>query len=132
MPVSQPGDHDRVNPTPGPRRRIELGVLLPADASEKQIRRVLSYVSGQSRFPWSEYAWLGDGHTMPYDAWPDARFAFSALSAKHLIMPRVEIPDAFGDPVTLLWMVPITKEERALAKRRTTQKVLADLPRERW
>ena len=80
---------------------------------------IMGYLSGQTNLPWNRHTWLGEGHTIPCDALSRAR-QDSAFTAVLLVRrptgaPVIELPDFRGDPVSLLWAVPITEPERALA-----------------
>jgi len=90
------------------------------------------WLSGQTNYPWSYYTWLGDGHTIPCDGWANPRFEFAAL---HVATdPRLvpQLPSILGDPVNLLWVVPITEQERESALNESTSAMLARLPADRW
>ena len=51
--------------TPELLRRIELGAVLPGSWSEDAVQGIGRYISGQCNLPWSNYTWLGPGHTLP-------------------------------------------------------------------
>jgi hypothetical protein len=109
---------ERAFEDPAPHRRIELGIGLSSAVDAETERRVASWVGGQSGFPWMHHTWLGPGHTIPCSAFGEG----SAVAAVLLReappgAPHVALPDFRGDPVRLLWGVPITAEERALAQR---------------
>jgi hypothetical protein len=88
-------------------RRIELGVALAPGSGAATVDRWLDYLSGQSALPWARYTWLGPGHTMACDV-----LAADGLRAVALVPAASDrpcpLPDAWGDPVSLLWMVPVT------------------------
>jgi hypothetical protein len=102
-----------------PYRRIELGVSLDASLSNEAIMRIVGYVSGQSSYPWSVYTFLGNGHTIPSDA-------FAALSAgafpsalfqrQPCAEAAIELSPFRGDPVNLLWLTPISAREQSFAR----------------
>jgi hypothetical protein len=117
---------------PGPLRRIELGALLPQRWSDKSIKRFGGYLSGQSSLPWSQYTWLGPGHTIPCDAWQNRAYRCAALVPRHPAVPEFDLGEQFGDPVTVLWLIPLTEAERDKAISDGSGKVLASLPADRW
>ena len=99
-------------------RRIELGVAVHKDVPESLATVLRQFLSGQARYPWNSLNWLGNGHTMPCDAF-GAKSPFQAVL--FLIAPpggpKVALPSVDGEPVNLLWLVPITNNERAFARK---------------
>jgi hypothetical protein len=92
-------------------RRIELGLALPWGCDEMTSRRWMEYLAGQSGLPWARYTWLGPGHTVPCNVSAGAGFpAVVLISASGSDRP-CPLPDAWGDPVSLLWMVPVSPAE---------------------
>ena len=107
---------DRENAEPKTARRVELGLWLQ-EALVPEEKRLVAWLSGQSDLPWARTTWLGDGHTMPCSALPSP---FTHLLFTATPEAEAELPQAgafFGDPVRLLWGVPITGAERELAVR---------------
>jgi hypothetical protein len=104
---------------PAPIRRIELAAAFDRGCSTDQILRFGSYISAQANYPWRHFQWLGDGHTIPCDSVPPAlggtTFDAVVLSARPSGAPRIDFPRFRGDPVNLLWMMPITQDEREYA-----------------
>jgi len=103
---------------PSACRRIELGACLDNNIGDEAIKSVAAYISGQSGFPWSQNTWLGHGHTLPSDVFEQlsgGRFSFALLSSRHPAIAPVALPDFRGDPVSVLWMIPISARERELA-----------------
>jgi len=115
---------------PRPRRRIELGAWLPAAWPNDAITRFAGYLSAQSNLPWSRYTWLGPGHTIPCDAWPDARFEYALLTDRHARV-HVNLGEHFEDPVTVLWLLPLTRDEQRRVVESGSDAVLRDLPPDR-
>ena len=97
-----------------PYRRIELGIGLSEHASTF-FERSGKYISAQSSLPWDQISWLGNGHTVPCDAFTQTSFTAILLTAGPPSGPRVTLPNFRGDAVTLLWMIPITEAERRFA-----------------
>ena len=112
---------------PGDCRRIELAVCLPSSSSPEQVHAVAGYLSGQSGFPWNYYTWLGRGHTMPADVFAQLsgnRFPFALLSTDLPDVPRLQLPPFRGDPVSVLWLLPISEHERGIAMEDGSQALL--------
>jgi hypothetical protein len=104
---------------PAPLRRNELGLAVDDSSFEEAGREVMAYLSAQSNLPWHHYTWLGEGHTIPCDAFAktrtNSRFTAVLLAHQPCGAPSVRLPDLRGDPVRLLWAVPISDSERTLA-----------------
>ncbi len=104
---------ERVTERPEALRRIELGLALPPGTDAITARRWASYLGGQSALPWARYTWLGPGHTLPCDLVASEGFpALGLIPAAGSTRP-CPLPDAWGDPVSLLWMVPLRPAELA-------------------
>lgn len=101
---------------PAPHRRIELGICVSQEVDAALARRLGEYVAAQSRLPWARHTWLGDGHTVLCGAFGEgSSMAAVLLLARPAGAPALALPAYRGDPVTLLWAVPITAAERELA-----------------
>jgi len=100
-------------------QRIELGMAIARDTDDLTLRRAMTYLSSQSGYPWQVYEWLGEGHTCPCDAFPAVGdrpgFPYALLTGAPAGAPTLSVPDYRGDLTNLLWVVPITEAERALA-----------------
>jgi len=100
-------------------RRIELGICLARDHTEKEIMDIAVAMSIFAAFPWSEYTWLGEGHTIecpPILTGPGGvQFTAVLLTENPPGAPTVKLPAYRGDPVRLLWLIPITQSEREFA-----------------
>lgn len=97
-------------------RRIELGVLLPKEWPEEKLTRFAMYMSGQCTLPWTRYTWLGPGHTLPCDSWNNPDFQSVLCQHRHPALPEFSLRSQFGDPVHVLWLIPITADELEVAK----------------
>jgi hypothetical protein len=113
-------------------RRVELGVLLPKSWSDASVQRFASYMSGQASTPWARLTWLGPGHTVECDAWSSSDLTAALLVREHPGLPRVALPAQFSDPVSVLWLVPITEREREHAIANGSAALLSTLPANRW
>jgi hypothetical protein len=116
---------------PAPHRRIELAAAIDRQCPEKEVMRMGSYLSGQSRYPWTCWNWLGDGHTMPCDSFPKTcggdEFPAALLCAQPPGAPQFEWPAFRGDPINLLWFLPITRRERDWAEEHSSSELLEKL-----
>jgi hypothetical protein len=117
---------------PQPLRRIELGVVLPIDWPDEAIKRFASYLSAQSRLPWTQYTWLGAEHTIPCDSWRSSRFTAALLLKDHPAVKPFDVGCQFGDPVSILWFLPISASERDIAVAEGSKTLLGRLPLTRW
>ena len=106
---------------PRPIRRIELGLAIERRLFELAPTAVMGWLSGQTTYPWHRLSWFGHQHTLPCGAIPPgpSRRVFSAMIFLRdpLGAPRVPFPPFRDDPVNVLWLVPITAQERAVAAR---------------
>ncbi len=99
-----------------PYRRIELGVAQSSEIATKSLMPFARYLSGQSALPWTRLTWLGPYHTIPCDAFgPDSVFTSVLLVPAAEDVPAISLPAFRGDPVSFLWMIPITNSERTFA-----------------
>jgi hypothetical protein len=119
---------------PASYRRIELGMCLGSAWPASAVEKVMHYLSGQTGYPWHFYSWLGHGHTFPCDAIPNggdgALFPFVLLQKELTNEGPVLLPEYRGDPVSLLWMIPITQAERDFAMECGSDRLVRALVRE--
>jgi hypothetical protein len=114
---------------PALHRRVELATLVHA-SSDEAIRKVASYISGQTDLPWARYTFLGHGHTLPSDVFGElsgGRMPFALLVSQIDKTPRISLPTYQGDPITLLWMIPISQKEQSFAESSGSTALLAKL-----
>jgi Suppressor of fused protein (SUFU) len=118
---------------PSPHRRIEFGGVLPPNASDAEINTLFAELNTLTSFPWRSLAPLASGHTINNWHLPKlkgmAHLKFSLLVKAGDV---AEIPDLEGwsfrgDPVTRLWVVPITNQERTLAMKTSSSDLLERL-----
>lgn len=91
-------------------RRIELGFASSSCSAEEQMR-MYSFLSSLSAYPWQEISWLGHGHTVPCRAL-EGYSAVWLLNSR--LIPEISAPvyqEFMGEPVNLLWAVPLREEE---------------------
>lgn len=105
---------------PGPHRRIELAAAVERACPEEELNRLAGWISGQSGLPWHYFTFLGSGHTMPCEGTPEscggAEFSCVLFVTHAPDAPRPQLPPMRGDPINILWCVPITAAERAFAE----------------
>ncbi|MCB9649986.1 MAG: suppressor of fused domain protein [Deltaproteobacteria bacterium] len=116
----------------GAWRRIELGAYLPGSWPEASVKRFLGYLAAQTNLPWQHSTWLGPGHTVPCDAWKRASFDTTVLVEAHPALAPVRLDEVDKDPVNLLWLLPLTSDERDEAEARGSDVVVAKLNKHRW
>lgn len=113
------------------QRRVELAVALPHGASELMRERVAGLLVLASELPWSRYTWLGHGHTVPADAFKGTPYTGVLVASSARFGAKVPLPEVDGDPVTLLWLVPVTAEELPKVKGGAADGFLAGLQQPR-
>src|SRR5262249_20849977 len=118
--------------TPGQLRRIELGAVLPGSWSEEAVQGFGSYISGQSNLPWHKYTWLGPGHTLPCDLWQNPDLTAALLQHEDSGVSQIALEKFLGDPVNVLWFVPISEEERQVAINQGSESLKLRVPADRW
>jgi hypothetical protein len=118
---------EQVVEDPSGLRRIELGFVLPLGLEDRLVKDVGAYVSAQSALPWRTYSWLGHGHSIPCDVTAPHGYPAVLLADARRLQPHLEVPSWAGDPVTMLWMVPVTAEELATARDQRSDVVLAGI-----
>ncbi len=103
---------------PADLRRFEFAACLVPGTDEQTIMQLARYLSGQSNLPWENLTFLGNGHTVPCDAFsedPGLRHFTAVLLVDHPPgAPEINPLRMDGDRVMLLWVVPITEAERQL------------------
>ena len=101
-------------------RRIELAACLDLSFGDSVTEEVAAYISGQSGLPWSQNTWLGHGHTLPADVFErhtSGRMPFVIFSDRNPAVSAPTLPPFRDDPVSVLWMIPISERERDFAVR---------------
>jgi len=99
--------------------RIELGIAWEPRGSDPT--PVLSFLSGQALLPWARNTCLDEGHAIALFAPGQAEIgpAFRAVLLRERPpgAPPIDLPPFEGEPVRLLWMVPITDSELEFLRR---------------
>ncbi len=102
-------------------RRIELAIAVENPADAGALAELLATVSAM---PWRQFVWLGSGHTLRAGSLPKSigdRFTSLLFHAQPGGAPRIHLPVERGDPVNLLWLIPITEAERELAESESSE-----------
>ena len=113
-------------------RRVELGAVLPSSWSNEEVVKFGRYISGQAGLPWSRFTWLGHGHTIPCDSWRNPAFTSAILVKSHPVIGAVNVGEYRGDPITVLWFLPITAAETERAISHGSATLLRELEANRW
>lgn len=121
---------------PGLFQRVELAIATFGE--QDWAPRLLSSLAG---YPWSSLSWLGEGHTMRYNsgsvaavlmtAKPPDTVLGSILKRRSVSPPNLSgLVDRSGDPVNVLWVLPISTQEQTLAELNGTSTVVAALSKQ--
>ena len=127
-------------PDPAPVRRVELAVATTEDPVP--LARLLSTLT---ILPWSSITWFGDGHTYQEELpsgepgrtpvmllkFPPPEWGGSIHQRPQPAPELSGMIDRSGDPVTYLWLVPITAAEQRRAEERGSQTLLQELTRKK-
>ena len=122
----QPQVEKYFNP-PEPHQRIELGICLSKVFSKSFIEKVSSYICSLTNFPWHQFTFFADGHTIPWNLFDDfknSKFDAALLCRLPHGAPVITLPTMDGDPVNLLWLIPITSQEQNLAVKQDSKALL--------
>jgi hypothetical protein len=103
-------DVERRYSEPGRVRRIELAMSVPKDR-ESELPDLTRMMSSLASLPWHAGTFLDDRHTVPH------RDRAALLRRDPPGMPTIDYGHVEGDPVGVIWVIPITREERELAVR---------------
>lgn len=100
-------------------KRIELAISLDPSYSEEDIKKLGVYISGQSSLSWNQITWLGDGHTLSCDCLPESKYG---SEFKYVFLIKnfdneydIKFDSFLGDNINVLWMIPITENEKKYA-----------------
>ena len=106
--------------------------MLPLGWPEDAVKQFGKYISAQARLPWNVYTWRGPEHTIPCDSWRNPAYTSALLVRDHSALGTVSPATILGDPVSVLWFIPITDRERQLAMAEGSAVLAAQLPKVRW
>ncbi len=110
---------------PSQFRRIELAIEIAADLDENLVQKIVENISSLAAYPWRQLSWFGHGHTCQfakifsqYDSAilvSDSEMSASQQSGESKSSSAVRfegLPPHREDPVNLLWLIPLTPEQR--------------------
>lgn len=98
-------------------RRIELAMAIAADVmTEENAVQMAGALAAFAPLPWSQLSWLGEGHTLTSALAPVGFEGFILSGASGLGPDDFALPHVEGDPVNLLWAMPVTQLEREFAQ----------------
>jgi len=95
--------------------RIELGLMLNSEHCKSNIQSIAEWFSGTCSIPWKNITFLGEGHTILFDAFKHPKFKSVLLTQKISTMPKIEFDNYRNSVVNFLWFIPITEKERQFA-----------------
>ena len=95
--------------------RIELGLMLNSKHCESNTQSIAEWFSGTCSIPWKNITFLGEGHTIVFDAFDHPNFKSVLLTQKVSVMPELSIENYRNSSVNFLWLIPITEKERQFA-----------------
>lgn len=123
--VPQPKVEQYTEP-PERLRRFELAFACESHWLAKNESQLLAYISGQTSLPWSYLTFLAQGHTIPCQEISQVNNLFtSILLAKPENAPAIPFPLVAGDPVNVLWMIPITSREQQFAETNGSEQLIS-------
>lgn len=96
-------------------RRIELAALVPRSGDAASLDEAMKQMSGLSGYPWRFLTWLGAGHTCSFRCGDttSALLLDDATGSRLAGVPMNPLPEFRGDPVRLLWLLPITDQQQS-------------------
>ncbi len=96
---------------PASFRRIELALIVPRQGDSQMLSSAMEQVSGLSGYPWKQMTWLRDGHTcgFSFGQYSAALLLKDAAGSQLVGVQEGGLPQFRGDPVNLLWLLPITE-----------------------
>ncbi|WP_442509087.1 suppressor of fused domain protein [Novipirellula sp. SH528] len=118
-------DRDEIRPEAP--RRIELGISIDKKFGEDAVMKLGAYVSAQTNLPWTLNTCLGEGHSIPCDSMPnDCGVTYPAvlLTMTPPNCPCIALGDIDGEPIHLLWLIPVQAADRQAAEEQGTAVIL--------
>ena len=99
------------------QRRIEMALRIPLIAGElvenEVLRRLAGQLAGLAAMPWRRWTWFGQQQTCEFDFGPTRQQAVFIRSGSWQKTSDWELPSAFGEPASLLFVVPLTAPQFA-------------------
>lgn len=113
-------------------RRFELIACFDENLPDSLVEAFGRYLGGQSELPWSQHTFLAHGHSVSCDLLlksqqlPDFSSLLLASQDKLNVTP-IELPEIQGDPINLLWTVPVFENERKFIQETNNFSLLNDI-----
>lgn len=98
--------------TPNEINRIELGLILKSGLNESELNGLANWISGQADIPWKRITWMGNGHTITFMKLKNTKITSVILVKDLKVLPKLDLEDYRGSKINILWMIPITENER--------------------
>ncbi len=98
---------------PSKFRRIEIALELTAGCDEATIANARQALSSLAAYPWQHFNWFGHGHTCRLEnLYPGVDAALFVNDAALNPNRQSNLPVFRGDPVQLLWLIPLTEPQK--------------------
>ena len=113
---------------PSNHRRIELAIRIPKDrfvldgqeeTNEKlSLEKLQQNLSGLANYPWSQFTWLGPGHTCGLIGAEQGSESVLLVHDQQFsefgTTKPIELPGFRDDPINLLWLFPIQPQQQQM------------------
>jgi hypothetical protein len=102
------------------KRRIELALRVPdrdgVPVEQAEVQRLAGQLAGLASAPWKRWTWYGQQHTCEFDFSADRKQAVFVRADSWVKTSRADdwsLPPAFSEPVSLMYVAPLTAAEFA-------------------
>jgi len=106
-------------------RRMELGFACN-QKHEALLNPFFSTMSGLASYPWRAQTFLGHGHTIPFKNIKGLDYLLFLNDRKLNIADSPKYGDYMGEKVNLLWIVPITQNDKEFIEENGIDEYLKD------
>lgn len=109
---------DRVFDQPRAFRRFEWATGFDESISDELIRAFAGYLAAQLPIPWQQQSFFADGHSVGCQLFlqseeiPDFSSIMLCSQERLDVSYQIKMPEVCGDPVNLLWSIPLFEGER--------------------
>jgi hypothetical protein len=109
-------------------RRIEIAFgIEKANANKEKVEKIAKDISSISAMPWEDICWFGPNHSVSISLLENTPFHHALFVDSQLNAPQIKLPEYVEDQVKVLWMIPITDKELALAEEKTADELIKKL-----
>ncbi len=113
-------------------RRFEWGMAFTKEFVETfTLQKIAASIGLMASVPWDRLCWIGSGHTVDCNLFmgddPNTVFDSVFMIERGLGIPSMSLPDYRGDPVNLLWALPISNLEREYLRQNSSDVLTAKL-----